>query len=185
MAMENMTRGYGWRFLDMGRRIERVRTMNLLVQQLVVPGDPEKDGGLDLLLELADSKMTYRGRYHAPPQTTRVLDLVLADETNPRSILFQGITIDRHLQELPHIDQDGLLTPDHRVARQLISELELSDMQLLGDSVSKAGVRARLDRLIRRIERDMNQLSDLITQHFFSHSKATRVSGSPRSGIDA
>jgi uncharacterized alpha-E superfamily protein len=185
MAMENMTRGYGWRFLDMGRRIERVRTMNLLVQQLVVPGDPEKDGGLDLLLELADSKMTYRGRYHAPPQTTRVLDLVLADETNPRSILFQGVTIDRHLQELPHIDQDGLLTPDHKVARQLISELELSDMQLLGDSVSKAGVRARLDRLIRRIERDMNQLSDLITQHFFSHSKATRVSGSPRSGIDA
>lgn len=184
MAMENMTRGYGWRFLDMGRRIERVRTMNLLVQQLVVPGDPEKDGGLDLLLELADSKMTYRGRYHAMPQITRVLDLVLADDTNPRSVVFQAVTIDRHLSELPHVDLDGLMTADQRVARQLISELELADMQQLGESRSKAGTRARLERLTRRIESDMNRLSEQISQHFFSHTKATRVSGSPRSVID-
>ncbi len=90
--MENMTRGYGWRFLDMGRRIERIRTMVRLVQELVVAGEPENDGGLDLLLELADSTMTYRGRYHATPQITRVLDLLLADETNPRSVLFQANT---------------------------------------------------------------------------------------------
>jgi uncharacterized alpha-E superfamily protein len=185
MAMENMTRGYGWRFLDMGRRIERVRTMNLLVQQLVVPGDPDKDGGLDLLLELADSKMTYRGRYHAAPQTTRVLDLVLADDSNPRSVLFQAVTIDEHLGQLPHTDPDGLMTRDQRVARQLISEIELADMIALGESLSRSGVRARLERLTRRIEGDLIELSDLITQHFFSHSQATRVSGSPRSGDEA
>jgi uncharacterized alpha-E superfamily protein len=183
MAMENMTRGYGWRFLDMGRRIERVRTMNLLLQQLVVPGDPEKDGGLDLLLELADSKMTYRGRYHAPPQTTRVLDLIFTDESNPRSILFQVMTINEHLGQLPHIDPDGLMTEDQRAVRRLIGEIELADMQALGESVSRSGVRARLERLSRRIEGELIELSDLITQHFFSHSKATRVSGSPRSGV--
>jgi uncharacterized alpha-E superfamily protein len=178
-----MTRGYGWRFLDMGRRIERVRTMNLLLQQLVVPGDPEKDGGLDLLLELADSKMTYRGRYHAPPQTTRVLDLIFTDESNPRSILFQVMTINEHLGQLPHIDPDGLMTEDQRAVRRLIGEIELADMQALGESVSRSGVRARLERLSRRIEGELIELSDLITQHFFSHSKATRVSGSPRSGV--
>jgi uncharacterized circularly permuted ATP-grasp superfamily protein/uncharacterized alpha-E superfamily protein len=185
MGMENMTRGYGWRFLDMGRRIERVRTMNLLVQQLVVPGDPEKDGGLDLLLELADSKMTYRGRYHASPQITRVLDLVLADESNPRSVLFQAMTIDEHLGHLPHTDPDGVMTGDQRVARQLVSEIELADMVALGESVSRSGIRARLERLTRRIESDMIELSDLITQHFFSHSTATRVSGSPSPGSDS
>jgi uncharacterized circularly permuted ATP-grasp superfamily protein/uncharacterized alpha-E superfamily protein len=182
MGMENMTRGYGWRFLDMGRRIERVRTMNLLLQQLVVPGDPEKDGGLDLLLELADSKMTYRGRYHALPQTTRVLDLVLADDSNPRSVLFQAVTIDAHLGQLPHTDPEGVMTGDQRVARQLVSEIELADMHALGESLSRSGHRARLERLTRRIESDMIELSDLITQHFFSHSQATRVSGSPSSG---
>jgi uncharacterized circularly permuted ATP-grasp superfamily protein/uncharacterized alpha-E superfamily protein len=185
MAMENMTRGYGWRFLDMGRRIERVRTMSLLVQQLVVPGDPEEDGGLELLLELADSKMTYRGRYHASAQITRVLDLLLADETNPRSVLFQAVTIDQHLNELPHTDPEGLTTQDRRLARQLISELELADMQVLAERLNRAGNRVRLDRLTRRIDKNVVGLSDLITQHFFSHSQATRVTGSPRSGIDA
>ena len=184
MAMENMTRGYGWRFLDMGRRIERIRTMTLLIHQLVVPGDPEKDGALDLLLELADSKMTYRGRYHAPPQVTRTLDLLLADETNPRSVLFQAEVIGEHLEVLPHVDPDGLMTRDRRAARQLTSELALADMHTLATSVSRSGSRARLERLTRRIESEVLALSDLITQHFFSHSKATRVIGSPRSGIE-
>ena len=185
MGMENMTRGYGWRFLDMGRRIERVRTMIGLLQQLVVPGDPEKDGGLDLLLELADSKMTYRGRYHASPQTTRVLDLVLADDSNPRSVLFQAVTIDEHLGQLPHTDPDGVMTGDLRVARQLVTEIELAARHAIGETLSRSGHRARLERLTRRIESDMMELSDLITQHFFSHSKATRVSGSPSPGSDS
>jgi uncharacterized circularly permuted ATP-grasp superfamily protein/uncharacterized alpha-E superfamily protein len=185
MVMENMTRSYGWRFLDMGRRIERMRTMTLLVQQLLVPGDPEKDGGLDLLLELADSKMTYRGRYHARPQITRVLDLVCSDETNPRSLLFQARMIDAHINELPHTDIDGLMTPDLRLARQLISDMELTDIQSVAESVSRNGSRVRLERMMRRIERSIIELSDLITQHFFSHSRATRISGTPSTGIEA
>jgi uncharacterized alpha-E superfamily protein len=129
--------------------------------------------------------MTYRGRYHATPQTTRVLDLVLADDSNPRSVLFQAMTIDGHLGQLPHTDPDGVMTGDQRVARQLVSEIELADMHALGESVSRRGHRARLERLTRRIEGDMIELSDLITQHFFSHSKATRVSGNPGAGGDS
>jgi uncharacterized alpha-E superfamily protein len=169
----------------MGRRIERVRTINLLVRQLVVSGDPEADGGLDLLLELADSKMTYRGRYHSQPQMTRVLDLVLADDTNPRSVLFQAVSIDWHLKELPQFAVDGMLASDQRLARQLISDLELADMQAVAESVSRSGTRARLERLSRRIESAILELSNLITHRFFSHSRPTRVSGSPRAGIDA
>jgi uncharacterized alpha-E superfamily protein len=180
MAMENMTRGYGWRFLDMGRRIERVRTMVLLVQQLAVQGDAEADGGLDLLLELADSAMTYRSRYHASAQSTRVLDLLLADESNPRSIAYQALTINRHLNDLPHTDADGLITPDQRVARQLVSELQLADMHLLSESVNRSQSRARLERFTRRLEKGIDELSSLISHHFSSHSIPTRVSGSPR-----
>jgi len=185
MVMENMTRGYGWRFLDMGRRIERIRTMILLVDQLVAEGDPEGDGALDLMLELADSTMTYRGRYHAEAQTTRVLDLLLADETNPRSIVFQSISIDAHLSELPHADRDAPTTPDQRAARQIVSEMQLADMRTLSENVNRSGRRARLERLARRVEKGIVELSDLISQRFFSHSIATRVTGSPRPGIDA
>ena len=68
MVAENMTHGYGWRFLDMGRRLERTRAMIQMIQQLAVRGDAQAGGELELLLELADSTMTYRARYQAAPQ---------------------------------------------------------------------------------------------------------------------
>lgn len=180
MVMENMTRGYGWRFLDMGRRIERVRAMTQVIEQLTVRGDPEKDGGLDLLLELADSAMTFRGRYHSTPHLPRVLDLLLADESNPRSLLFQVLSISEHLEVLPRADDDGLMTADQRVVTRLASDLRLVDVFQLSDTVNRAGVRARLDRLARQIDVAVTDLSDYISQHFFSHSTPKPIFGGRR-----
>ncbi len=63
MIQENMTRGYGWRLLDMGRRIERTRYAARLIRALTTQGEPAESGVLNLLLELVDSTMTYRSRY--------------------------------------------------------------------------------------------------------------------------
>jgi len=177
IAMENMTRGYGWRFLDMGRRIERIRAMNHLVQHLTVHGDPENDGALELLLELADSTMTYRGRYHTMPQLARVLDLVLADETNPRSIAFQAARLGDHLAILPHTEDEGLLTEDQRIAAQMESNLRLTDVYKLSVTKNRFDARTHIDRLSRDIEQAIEALSDHITRQYFSHSLGRRVSG--------
>ncbi|MGD8809001.1 MAG: circularly permuted type 2 ATP-grasp protein [Gammaproteobacteria bacterium] len=175
MVMENMTRGVGWRFLDIGRRIERVRTMTQLTQQLTARGDPRADGTLDLLLELADSTMTYLGRYHAQPQLARVLDLLLVDETNPRSLAFQMATIDKHLSKLSRSSDDGILGPDMRITTDLLSRLRLADVVDLADSVSRFGTRVGLDRLCRDTEKGIDSLSDHITRQYFSHATPRRV----------
>jgi uncharacterized alpha-E superfamily protein len=177
MAMENMTRGYGWRFLDMGRRIERVRAINHLVQHLTVHGDPEADGGLELLLELADSTMTYRGRYHTAPQLARVLDLVLADESNPRSIAFQTARLGEHLAVLPHTEDEGLLTEDQRIVTQISNDLRLADVHKLSATKNRFHARTQIDRLTREIEQSVDALSDHISQQYFSHSLGRQVSG--------
>ncbi len=109
MVAENMTHGYGWRFLDMGRRLERTRAMIQMVQQLAVRGEAQIGGELDLLLELADSTMTYRARYQAAPQLAAVLDLLLCDETNPRSAVYQIVTLDEHIAHLPSGEEEGVL----------------------------------------------------------------------------
>ncbi len=67
LIQENMTRGYGWRLLDMGRRIERTRFAARLIRGLTATGEPAENGVLNLLLELVDSTMTYRSRYKAIP----------------------------------------------------------------------------------------------------------------------
>jgi hypothetical protein len=60
LAQENMTRLAGWRLLELGRRIERAIITGRLVRCFAIPGAPE--GGLEVLLELADSQITYRQR---------------------------------------------------------------------------------------------------------------------------
>jgi uncharacterized circularly permuted ATP-grasp superfamily protein/uncharacterized alpha-E superfamily protein len=180
MVAENMTHGYGWRFLDMGRRLERTRGMIQLIQQLAVRPEAPNDGQLDLLLELADSTITYRGRYHAAPQLPAVLDLLLCDNTNPRSALYQILTLAEHIAQLPSPADEGILTLDQRVATRLASELKLADPLELGASVGRFETRVELDRLARRIDRDVSELSDHIAERFFSHSSARRVGGERR-----
>jgi uncharacterized alpha-E superfamily protein len=180
MVMENMTRGFGWRFLDMGRRLERLRAMIQLIQQLAVRGEPADDGGLELLLELADSVMTYRGRYQAAPQLPAVLDLLLCDETNPRSAVFQILTLSDHMASLPDRGDDGIMSADRKIVMRLGSELRLADPTELGSMVSRFDARIELDRLARRIDRDVNELSAHIAERFFSHSSPKRTAGARR-----
>ncbi len=177
IAMENMTRGYGWRFLDLGRRIERMRAMQHLVHNLTAHGDPENDGSLELLLELADSRMTYRGRYHSSPELGRVLDLVLADQSNPRSIAFQLAAISDHLATLPSTEDDGLLRQDQRITTEMLSKLQVADVFEIAAKKNRFDSRILIDRLCRDIKKSANDLSDGISEQFFSHSAPQRVSG--------
>ena len=85
-ALDGMTRDHGWRFLSMGRRIERLQFLCGMLQQ-ALDGPTDADPGW--LLELADSSVTYRSRYMARPQWRPVLDLLVRDVANPRSIAFQ------------------------------------------------------------------------------------------------
>jgi uncharacterized alpha-E superfamily protein len=85
-ALDGMTRDLGWRFMSIGRRLERLQFQSVVLQRALAM---DENGNLDWLLELSDSIITYRARYRAQPEWLPVLDLLLRDETNPRSILFQ------------------------------------------------------------------------------------------------
>lgn len=90
-ALDGMTRDTGWRFLSLGRRIERLRALCGAIAIAVREG---RSAGLDWLLEFCDSSITYRSRYLGAPEWLPVLDLVVRDDTNPRSVAFQvaGLT---------------------------------------------------------------------------------------------
>ncbi len=85
-VLDGMTRDPGWRFLSVGRRIERIR--NLCTNLRFALAGP-RDTDLSWLLRLADSIITYRARYSARPEWLPVLDLLVCDDANPRSVAFQ------------------------------------------------------------------------------------------------
>ena len=101
LVMEGMTRGDGWRFLDIGRRLERALQMTELLRVSLGRRPEENFGILEAVLEMADSSITYRSRYLTTLQTDLLLDLLLVDEANPRSIAFQLVRLREHVEQLP------------------------------------------------------------------------------------
>jgi len=175
---ENMTRGYGWRLLDMGRRIERARYAIRVMRELMVRADRDTPGVLGLQLELGDSLITYRSRYRAEPQTAAVLDLVLADESNPRSLAFQLANMRTHMDVMPLEDLHGHLSRAQKLLISMHTEVLLSDVDKLANTTSTGGNRTHLNRLLNRTEKSIEHLTQLITQTYFSHSEGHRVTGS-------
>jgi len=146
LTMESMTRSPGWRFLDMGRRLERAR--------LVLEGlraffelDPGEEH-LPLLLEIFDSTLTYRTRYRLAPQRGPVLDLLLLDETNPRSLAFQLETLNRHVEQLPRTSQRPYWTLEERTILDLMTRIRLTD----GISLVPGVLEPFLDGLTQELE---------------------------------
>lgn len=121
-ALDGMTRDLGWRFLSVGRWIERLQFMcNNLQSGLSMPPGSQ----LEWLLELADSIVTYRSRYMAKPEWLPVLDLLMLDETNPRSLVFQLKGLKKYLNHLPDEKVVSLLRPTLKALRALQPQTDL------------------------------------------------------------
>ena len=130
LTQENMNRTAGWRFLDIGRRIER--GVNTCCFARALASDAATLDDLDLLLDLADSQITYRARYLVGLALTPVRDMVMLDPFNARSLAFQVETLKQHLAALPQLVDDGMLEPPARVLVILATEVETADAAALG-----------------------------------------------------
>jgi uncharacterized circularly permuted ATP-grasp superfamily protein/uncharacterized alpha-E superfamily protein len=173
MEMENMTRGHGWRFLDIGRRLERAANMTTLLTSSLGAGSPHHVM-LGPFLEIADSAMTYRRRYFAQPQLTPVLDLLVADPTNARSLVFQIVQLADHVAQLPRDTRAPSPTREQRLVAQMSDAIVRADLDAMGRP-DVEGSFPRLDALLHGIADDLRRLSDTITYYYFSHAEV-RVS---------
>jgi uncharacterized circularly permuted ATP-grasp superfamily protein/uncharacterized alpha-E superfamily protein len=169
MEMENMTRGHGWRFLDMGRRLERAMNVVTLFQGALALGS-RSAAALEPMLDIADSVMTYWRRYLAQPQWPAVLDLLLADEGNPRSLAFQVAALADHSANLPRDDAaNGYARLNHQMAE--VRDLLLgADWPKLSEIFWKEKDQHLTDLLLR-FGFVLRSFSDSITHLYFSHAQ--------------
>jgi uncharacterized alpha-E superfamily protein len=186
LAAESMTRGEGWRFLDMGRKLERaVHTIHLLNATLVEPAAHEGPV-LDAVLEVADSRMTYRRRYLSSLRAEAVLDLVVDDETNPRSLASQLADLVDDVDHLPRSTSSGR-SPEQRFALAALGSVRFAEPEKL--AVIEDGTRPVLKELLEHVSGWMPVLSDAITQQYLSHLQVSRHLATPeplrRTGADS
>jgi uncharacterized circularly permuted ATP-grasp superfamily protein/uncharacterized alpha-E superfamily protein len=153
LAQENMNRVAGWRFFDMGRRVERGINACRFMRQFAAADATLDD--LDLLLDLADSQITYRARYLVGLALNPVRDLIMLDPFNPRSLAFQLAALQDHVEALPKLVQDGMLEEPGRLLARLCAEVETEDA-------------AHLDtRKALTLEQRLLQLSDAVAVRYF------------------
>jgi uncharacterized alpha-E superfamily protein len=171
--MAHMTRDDGWRFLSLGRHLERLHFVSSTLGDVALEQPAAGSGLLEWLLELSDSLLTYRARYLSSLQAAPVVDLLLTDTTNPRSVAFQVELAKDHLRRLP--GQQGIVRG--RAERRVIA-LESS---LLTADIEQAcaGDGAGLRQLLEEATVLFWQLSDEISATWFSHLSKERAVSPP------
>ncbi len=189
LVAESMTRGPGWTFLDMGRRIERIQHQVRLVDQLLVPVYSRLTPLLEAMLDIMDSSITYRYRYLMNIEIGPVLDLLLQDQTNPRSMVFQLLQLDEHLQTLLEVDKEGI--PSLRLSIQecmdllVIADIKDSTIphptpiasQKSQSTLRTAETRLDLARINHKISAAVSEISDYVTKRFLTHTDVAQQLG--------
>ncbi|MEI8145153.1 MAG: circularly permuted type 2 ATP-grasp protein [Alphaproteobacteria bacterium] len=155
-AQENMNQLLGWRFLKIGRRLERGLNTCRFARQFGV-SEAASASGLDLMLALADSQITYRSRYVMVASKAPAIDLVLSDEHNPRSVAFQVSRIAEHVNELPGRSAEGLLSRAEKLVARTVTDLRTMDPEAIDEA------------FIYRIETALMAISDEIAGRYFTH----------------
>jgi uncharacterized alpha-E superfamily protein len=154
-----------------------------LAQVLDQPGALTQPGrveaGLRLALELRDSVITYRARYLAVLQPAPALDLILADEGNPRGLAFQLTAARELLREIVE-DGDSLLLsmePLLQESRGIVQDVLRSPDQM--------ATTARLPPQLRKLEQAIGAVADRVSRRYFTLLPVARslgVESGPRRG---
>lgn len=149
LVHDNMYRFTGWRFLGLGRAVERAIAMAAVLARFA--DDEAPDGSLDLAIEFGDSILTHRQRYAVASTRETVVDLLALDGRNPRSILRQLTLLREHVEELPGASVNDQMSMLARAVLQVHTALAVMTPDILDSAV------------LRRIGEETAALSDLIT----------------------
>lgn len=172
-TIEGMTHEKGWRFLEMGRRIERAQNMLDLLTGAMGKSDDADSQRMQSLLEIANNAMTYRSRYQSSVEAAPVLDLLVLDESNPRSLAYQFVELEKHVRNLVGEVTDSRRPEEQRVAMRALTAVRLIEIDMIAQPNGKKNRKALL-RVIDRLRSELNELSKAVTRRYLSHARPTR-----------
>jgi uncharacterized circularly permuted ATP-grasp superfamily protein/uncharacterized alpha-E superfamily protein len=174
LARENMTRAQAWRFLDMGLRLERAIYLGTLLDATLRSPEADNPSVLEAVLDVADSSITYRSRYNLLPHIPGVFDLVLLDDKNPRSVLFQIVQLTQHFDRLPLEREAAHPDSGKSILQECLTRLNNTDTRELA-GLKENFHASKVGEVIQQTLRDLPKLSDAIAAAYFAHSAISRT----------
>ena len=169
LVFDGMNRGPSWRFLELGRCIERTSATARLLLSAEFKRGPSVPGVLKSLVEVLDVRMTYRFRYRENFHRNAVLDLTITDETNPRSLAHQIDRLVSQVDRLPGYEARPLRSEEMRIVMQAAHAVRMLTSDDLAATNPKTVVAA-----LKKVEESMGHLSDTLTRKYLVHSGVPR-----------
>lgn len=170
LTQESMIRGFGWRFLEMGRRLERTLQSTALLRSLLAPSldDSDQEQVVETVLLTTEVLITYRRRYRTRPMVTHGLTLIMLDKTNPRSLHYQIDLLRQHIEQLQSRERSPVLSEEHRCILEALTLVQLSRPEELSSDSDK-GIREALDERLARIQSLLCTAANAISDRYFDH----------------
>jgi uncharacterized circularly permuted ATP-grasp superfamily protein/uncharacterized alpha-E superfamily protein len=171
---DRMTRDDGWRMLSIGRQIERLITLSHALAEAFATHTVDTDTGFALVLGVFDSTITYRSRYLQRRDAQSLIELLVLDRDNPRSLAWISSTLQSRLAKLENTNLGTM--PELMRER---SFPHLWNAALLADALaaSASGDHDALVDRLRSIIDEASGLSDVLSQRYFSHAQRAHVVG--------
>jgi uncharacterized alpha-E superfamily protein len=175
LSADSINRGQRWRFLELGRRTERALGAIALVGAFCPPhGDPT---GVpwEAVLAIADASITYRRRYRSTADPGAILDLLIDDETNPRSLLYQLLQLELLLDGLAAASAPSQRTPEQMLVREAVDEVRSTGAQLDGTAAEKVRrLDAELGIGLQHVSSRLAALSEELARSYFTRGAGPR-----------
>lgn len=179
LIREDMTRDHSWRFMEIGRRLERGMQILNLLSGIDCCARSGFNASLETLLETLDSRMTYRVRYMAVPSVPLVFDLLVCDDGNPRALIYQILKLRQNISVLEresHIS--GLFSKELSILEKMIPEIKGIDVMTLAEQTRSLDetvcVNPAFNDLIQSLRAQLQDFSDTLTLSCFIHAASTR-----------
>ena len=177
LIRENMTREISWRFMEIGRRLERAVHVLDLVNSVDICAQNGFSAALETVLEVSDSRMTYRSRYMAAPVLPLVFDLLICDETNPRAVIYQVLKLLQNTSKIAgQSSGEEPFRQEKEILTQIADTIQKIDVSSLtdGQTDDTFSLSAQTARIIQALRQKTTDFSDMLTLSCFVHTGQTR-----------
>ena len=179
LIREDMTRDHSWRFMEIGRRLERGMQILNLLSGIEYCAQNGFNASLETILETLDSRMTYRVRYMAVPTVPLVFDLLICDDGNPRALIYQVLKLRQNISVLEKESRiPDLFSKELNILEKMIPQIRNIDVMTLADQVHSLEETVSVDpafsRQIKSLRAQLQEFSDTLTLSCFVHATSTR-----------
>lgn len=180
LCMESMIREQGWLILDVGRRIERsLHFVDLLRFVLVERHDADtvrEHLVLESILVTTENIIAYRRRYRSTLRIETVLEMLLLDDMNPRSLAYQLSRLQQHVAKLPRDHVGYRMSDEERAILEASSLVRLSDPAQLVERTGKTRLE-NLDWMLGKVCDLLSAASDILSKTYFAHVQESQQLG--------